>query len=404
MPWWYGGGDEKLTNSDGPSPGGRPRGSPKDNFIQVWRGIAVLAVVYFHFNSRVPFEALGSPSRPILEFYSGKLGVMVFFAISGFLITRSLLVSENLASFYAKRLSRIWPLFILAAVSIYLFLQVMHPPIMPEGPYHGRPRIRDLGGTIFFLEDLGFRWIDGAFWSILVELKFYFWIGLLAALWPRQFVAIFASAAAIGGALIILGRLSGIPEARPVSTVLNGLFIAQHAPFFAIGALLAVHRHRDLLTLNILVVACEAGSYIGENPNFEFGRTLQFVLVLAALVAVDAFVLRRRMFLAFGDYSYAWYLFHQLIGLSLVALWTPFTGIDIAIIGAMLTTFTIAVVGSWLAEWRFRRYFYALVFSVLKLFFLNRLLLGDRRAAADGAPIIGFEIPRHSEPSSGGRG
>lgn len=362
-------------------------GHDKDVFIQVWRGIAALLVIYYHFVDRVPYTVMGSDRPPILPYYSGKLGVLVFFVISGYLITQSLLVSRNLASFYAKRVSRIWPLFIVASITVYVFLQFFDPPVVEEGArqfYTQERTLVDLFGTIFFLEDLGFVWVDGVFWSILVELKFYMWIGLLAWLSPKRFIAWFGSASVLLAGLEMVLHLADSPAAR----LLNGIFIAQYLPFFAVGAILVSGKHRELLTLNLIMALVQSGLKIASNPNFELVGTTIFALALIAFLAVDAAVLGSRIFMTIGDYSYSWYLFHQLVGLSLIRAVAPSVGIDWAVAMALVFTFVLSVVGSWAAEWRFRRPFYNVLFLGFSLLRLDRARLGEAdsaQAAPSGA-------------------
>lgn len=354
-------------------------GHEKDDFIQIWRGIAAVIVIYYHFSNRVPFTAMGSSAPPMLEFYTGKLGVMAFFAISGYLITKSLVASRNLASFYAKRLARIWPLFIVACVTIFVTMHFLSPPVVVGGakPFDGATTSWvDLFATLFFLNDLGFQFVDGVFWSILVELKFYFWIGLLAVLVPRKFVAVFATVAFLGGSAELLCRLADDPSLKTVTWLLNGVLLAEHASFFAIGALLFTGRDRTLLTLNLLLASGQMAYKISENPDFSVHGTIIFALVIAGIIALDAVLLRKRLFLMLGDYSYAWYLFHQLIGLGIIRMVTPQIGIDAAIAVALVTTLGIAIVFSKLAEWRFRHAFYTAINAALTRIGLDRAKLG----------------------------
>lgn len=57
--------------------------SEKNRFIEIWRGIAVLVVVHFHFTGRLPSEALGSATPASFGNDIGKIGVYIFFVISG---------------------------------------------------------------------------------------------------------------------------------------------------------------------------------------------------------------------------------------------------------------------------------------------------------------------------------
>lgn len=365
-------------------------GHDKNNFIQVWRGIAALLVIYYHLSNRVPLPYLGMKEGPSLTFYSGKLGVLIFFIISGYLIVQSLQHSKNLASFYAKRISRIWPLFILASVLIFLFLQIFDPPVVPAGPkkfYTHDPSIIDLIGSVFFLEDLGFNWIDGVFWSILVELKFYMWIGLLAVINRKHFVRYFAIAALVISSAEMAIALSHIPALRPVQAALNGFFIAQYLPFFAIGALLVARRDHGLLAGVILLSLVQASLKTAMNPDLDAWRTAQFVLVLGAVIGIDAILLRSRIFLTLGDYSYSWYLFHQMIGLSLIKALSGSLNYDQALLVALAATFAISVVASWAAEWRFRDACYRLLMAIFSRLRLQEFKFTDH-ARSDKAPEV----------------
>lgn len=269
-------------------------------------------------------------------------------------------------------------------------MQFLDPPFVADGAKrftNGHASFVDLLGNLFFLEPPGFQWVDGAFWSILVELKFYVWIAVLACIAPRHFVAIFASGAAVLAGCVTLLTIYEVAALAPVTKVLNGIFIAQYAPFFAIGALLVSGRDRHLLTLNCLVATCITAIITAENPDFNIIGTINFMLVLAVVLALDAALLKSRLFLTIGDYSYSWYLFHQLIGLSLIRLWVPAIGIDLAIAAALAVTFSICALGSWAAEWRFRRQFYTVVYRVLSLAGLNRAKL-NRQPAPNPSLVV----------------
>jgi len=83
------------------------------------RGVAVLLVVLAH----------ASQKRLLAENFkfSGELGVIVFFVLSGFLITHLLLEERtrtgqiSLSKFYLRRALRIWPLYF-AVLGVYVFV------------------------------------------------------------------------------------------------------------------------------------------------------------------------------------------------------------------------------------------------------------------------------------------
>ena len=79
----------------------------RDNFLLL-RIVAALAVIYGH--SFVLAKADGSNDiflRNGWPFYSGDIAVMMFFVISGFMVSGSYIARANLADFMTARLLRI---------------------------------------------------------------------------------------------------------------------------------------------------------------------------------------------------------------------------------------------------------------------------------------------------------
>ena len=377
----------------------------KDTFIEQWRGIAVFIIVYFHFSNRLPHEAWGYATGPSVPQHIGKLGVLVFFIISGYLIAKSLEASRTLADFYAKRISRIWPLFIVANIVVFAFLQVFPPPVVAEGQYVGYEHypfyeqsrdVADLLGTMFFAEDLGFKWIDDAFWSLLVELKFYFYIGMFAVIFPKNFArnfCIFAVVlAGIDFLILYFDRAGPIGFAdsvqfRALSQVLHGVFISQYLPMFAVGV--ALYRKKlDGLFSAVLFMACITGLIgVYEIHLFKAEDNILFILLFSFLVAFDHIVLKNKIFAWIGEYSYAIYLFHQMIGMTLMKMLSPYLSMDAAIVVTLLTVFALGRLGSYVAEWRFRKLFIANLTKLFSLIGLDKMVIGitpmEKRAPAD---------------------
>lgn len=359
----------------------------KDGFIEQWRGIAVFIVVYFHFSDRLPPDAFGFTQGPSVHQHIGKLGVLLFFIISGYLIAKSLEGSRTLAEFYAKRISRIWPLFILANVTVFIFLQVFSPPTVTTGSYlfyeNGRD-IYDLIGTMFFAADLGFDWIDGAYWSLLVELKFYLFIGLFAVVFQKRFATafcVFALAASVLDVAILSFDRSGpiaftsSVQFRVVSQVLHGVFISQYLPVFAIGVALYRKKFDGLCTAVILMACITALIGVYEIHLFRMEDNVAFLLLLAGLIAADHALFRNAVFQWVGKYSYSIYLFHQMIGLTLMRMMAPHVPMDVAIVVALVSVSAIAWTASQLCEWRLRKLFIAQLMLAFSMLGLHKLLI-----------------------------
>jgi peptidoglycan/LPS O-acetylase OafA/YrhL len=359
--------------------------SERDRFIEILRGLSIFLVVYWHYVDRVPYAVLNAPSGPLLPFYSGKIGVYIFFAISGYLIAQSMEHSKSLADFYAKRISRIWPLFVVASVVIFAFLQVFSPPVVPSGPkqfYEDPVGWRDLFGSVLFLQDLGFNWVDGVFWSILVELKFYVTIGIFASVLKKNYVHTFAVYAAalsiLDFGLMLFGHGPGMGVANKV---LHGLLISQYLTFFSLGVSLYARQLNGLFVANLILAVAQLLHATGTNPTFELEGTLRFLVVFSAFLVVDFALLKSRVMLFFGKYSYAIYLFHQMIGLTIISLFARRLGYEGAMAVAIAVVLTVSVTTSWMFEWRFRRPVARALLAVMNLLRLTRVDVSSRPPA-----------------------
>ena len=131
--------------------------------IDVFRGVAILLVVLYHFTARLPAEALHVSGAPVPPIYFGWIGVYVFFAISGYCIYLTLGRSTSIALFLARRFSRIYPAFLAAALFLFAYGVLAPVPSIPEAGFHARPStLFDLVLNLLFIGDG--RWVDGSFW------------------------------------------------------------------------------------------------------------------------------------------------------------------------------------------------------------------------------------------------
>lgn len=82
------------------------------NYLDGWRGLAIALVLEGHFINIIPLE-------------TGRMGVDVFFCLSGFLMSGLLFQNKQpLIIFYKRRISRILPAFIAFVASIYIFAYI----------------------------------------------------------------------------------------------------------------------------------------------------------------------------------------------------------------------------------------------------------------------------------------
>ncbi len=151
---------------------------PRGQYIPIldgWRAVAILLVLLFH--GLLNSDLSGSPRLDALSRYAGKsgtLGVLIFFCISGYLITQKLR-SESRArgtfsarDFYIKRVFRILP-----PLAVYLLVLVA---LFAAGVI--TLRRGDWAAPIFLTNYITWSssWYTTHFWSLSVEEHFYlFW-------------------------------------------------------------------------------------------------------------------------------------------------------------------------------------------------------------------------------------
>ena len=130
--------------------------------INGFRGFAAIAVLLFHYtfllNPNLKFGFL---------FHYGYMGVSLFFIISGFLITDSI-YSNSSKSFVIKRIFRLYPVY-----WITIFLTILIYFISSQIPAYLDFKVIVLNLSMF-QRFLGVRDLDGAYWTLAVELIFYF--------------------------------------------------------------------------------------------------------------------------------------------------------------------------------------------------------------------------------------
>jgi len=150
------------------------------------RFIAALAVIIGHVELIKSDYGISNfyYTIPFFEKTSGHLGVILFFVLSGFLITYLLLSEKgsygkiSVKKFYIRRVLRIWPLYFLMLLVVFLLFPLISKDPSSYAFFKSGNIIPSLILYIFFLPNLAFQlgiWVPtGAhLWSIGVEEQFY---------------------------------------------------------------------------------------------------------------------------------------------------------------------------------------------------------------------------------------
>nr|WP_295467341.1 acyltransferase [Mesorhizobium sp.] len=306
--------------------------SPADRIATLdWlRLVAALAVVAFHYLFRgAAADGLldsGYPQAAGIAIY-GYLGVHLFFLISGYVIAWSA-EGRGWLDFAVARFVRLYPGFL---VCMTLTFAVMFA-VQPEW---GSVTIQQYIANLFmFAPALGEPFVDGVYWSIILELIFYGWVTV--ALMSGAFQTLRLEL--VAGWLV----LSAVNEFSIGSEAMRLLFLTEYGPLFASGIL--IHhiqtRGRSAEALVLLAASLMLSTSlmaVGKGwMQSHYGVSVPMAgLVVASLamhgLLVGAVLLRAkvsptRLSLALGGLTYPLYLLHQHIGYVAINATAPVLG------------------------------------------------------------------------------
>ncbi len=299
------------------------------------RAVSITFVLVSHLRRTLP------PQPSVVEqglFFldNGRLGVVVFFVISGYLITRLLRREQqetgriSLSSFYARRTIRIFPAFYLyvgtiAVLSATGVIRVTREHLLAAGAYLWNYRH-------VFIDDAGTGlWYLGHTWSLSLEEQFYL-------LWPLTVVLVgLLGARRAALAVVLLAPVSRVvtylvwPESRgaigmmlhtAIDGILIGGFVAlvEGEPWFerAVarlrnGVLPAVAVFVAVVIVRLLAVRYE-GTFM-----LSVGMTVEVVCIAVVMMWAIRYpdtlvgrVLNAKPLMAVGVLSYSLYLWQQL--------------------------------------------------------------------------------------------
>ena len=275
--------------------------------IQSLRGIASLAVTWFHLTERADYTPLNSSGM-----YGGH-GVEVFFVISGFIIPYALHRSSyrlrDFRTFFLKRLIRLEPPYLISILIVLaLYLSTIIPPWL-RGEPHEAFVVNGIGLALhlgYLNGYFGYDWLNPVYWTLAVESQYYLLIGLLFPLlasnrlWLRVVT------------FVTLGSMSLVSTSKP--------YIGNFIFLFLMGILSwqlragLVNRWAYLAVLIVLIL-CSC-----LKP--PIASTVAGMIAVAVLLVGDSVsFLKSRILLVLGDISYSLYLIHFSIGIHFINLY-----------------------------------------------------------------------------------
>lgn len=257
-----------------------PQRQPELDWLRGFAALIVVGFHYFHAGFREGWvQGEASPFLYALFSY-GYVGVHLFFMISGYVIMMTA-QKASLRQFIASRVSRLMPaLWVCATLTVLVELWVPTSPFKPESWTQYFANLTMLPGVF------GEKPIDGAYWSLVVEINFYAWVAIAIAtgqlkrievlfmLWlglslvnyvrPMYPLELYASVQwaplFTAGAFFFLVRQSGWTLRRRLvllgSAVLAGLYLwRENGPVASVQSLLELGAAPNHLVLEVILLS-----------------------------------------------------------------------------------------------------------------------------------------------------
>ena len=163
--------------------------------IDILRGIAVIAVIIYHF-----FVILGLSHNNIFPYIHafGSIGVPLFFIISGYLIYRSIDrnitekgIKQGTINYFFHRLFRILPAYYFNLVIVFLMASFLLNNDYFYSASFFRQFFSHLTFTSYFIDKSAGFGINGAYWTLGIEMSWYIFAPLFFIFFKRTRILIF---------------------------------------------------------------------------------------------------------------------------------------------------------------------------------------------------------------------
>ena len=290
--------------------------------IDLLRFIAALSVVLYHFIFfTYKVDGLEGGFDGISDYFKyGYLGVDLFFIISGFVIVLSI-GHNSVTRFLISRITRLYPTYWLSV--LLTFLVVI---------FFGAPAFNAEWGDFFlnltmFQNYFDIPNMDGVYWTLFVEMKFYLFIIVIYLLLNKvkkinlDYVIYFWTG---------LTALYLVFSSFPMMSILNELFILKWSSYFIAG--MVFHQvYKGKLTLKygaILILLCmisivraiKRADILEVNFDATFSPIVigsiifSFYAVMFLIAMHKLQAINTKRWVSLGMLTYPLYLLHQKIG------------------------------------------------------------------------------------------
>ncbi len=268
------------------------------------RGMAAFAVVLFHYTYRY-YEIYPQNEKIFFSFQIGAYGVQAFFIVSGFVIFMSLTRTKQPIDFIAHRFIRLYPTYWISMLLTFIVVSIFGLPGREVSFWEMLANLTMVQGQF------GIASVDGVYWTLVCELKFYLLIFIIFLFNYEKKIEVLSLVY-----FFVLGLISfyGFSD-NLIYKLFNAIFLFNYLSFFILGIMFyKVYIHNTNYLTYITLISAMAFGLLFDTLG---GGYLPYMVIyslftLFSLHKLDWIATGSLVFL--GSISYALYLVHQNIG------------------------------------------------------------------------------------------
>ncbi len=303
------------------------------------RFVAIITVIAYHIRMIGLFHLGHGPHEPVTDavsyvFAAGHFGVMLFFTISGFVLSlpfaRQYLAAGkkiSLRDYFIRRITRIEPPYVIHLLILFLFCALLYRRMPLHLSWYGSEswlyyEATHLGSSLFYVNGLVFGthpYPNPVLWSLEVEVQFYILAPFLAKVFTARNVLL--RRGILAGAMVIMPLLVGPFSQHYIiwASLMGNLqyFLAGFllADFYLSGELRPV-TYAVFWDLIFLLTGC-AVVWINFQNGLLSPLLLPWILLLCCLAAflgqLTPAMLGNPWIITIGGMCYTIYLYHLIM-------------------------------------------------------------------------------------------
>lgn len=276
--------------------------------IDIIRAVSAILVILYHYTTRYD-QSIGHIKPYAIEVPWGHMAVSSFFLLSGFLVIMHIKDDETIFSFAYKRVIRLYPSYLIS-ICITTMICMM---LLPERVLSIKEIIVNFS---MFQNFVGVNSVDGAYWTLSLELLFYSIIALLIYIKQTHNIV---KISFVWSTLSIIINILDIEN--KFMSIVSVILITNYAQTFIIGIMMyRLYINNKQFLPHFIILICIINHYICHG--------LEYTLFLIGLVGIFYAISYKVAFLqvkyvpAFIKFiariSYPLYLTHQYIGFGII--------------------------------------------------------------------------------------